>query len=114
VKRMADWDSILKECDRFSLLKMEGFEFMQFTGVNDNSGKGIYEGDILAQDCKMVDDYSGKESNEVQKLVVRWSTEKAAWSVYAPDAVSKKDWGYIPRGAAVIGNIYENPELINQ
>lgn len=88
------------------------WELMQFTGLKDKNGKEIYEGDILGQDCSMVDDYTGKASIEVQKLVVRWGKERLCWSVYCPDAMIKDDWNNIPRNAYVIGNIYENPELL--
>lgn len=85
-------------------------EVMQFTNCKDKNGLDIYDGDILGQDCRMIDDYTGKESIEVQRLVVRWNREDARWSVYCPDAMIKKDWGYIPKGTCIIGNIYENAE----
>lgn len=78
----------------------------QFTGLK-LKGIEVYDGDILGQDCAMVDDYTGKSSVQVQKLIVRWDEEKLTWSVYAPDAPIRNNWGYIPKGAYVIGSIHD-------
>lgn len=85
---------------------------MQFTGLSDKNGKDIYEGDILGVDCHMADDYTGKETIEVQKLPVRWDEVRAMFTVYCPSAIVKTNWGHIPYQGYIIGNIYENPELI--
>lgn len=69
---------------------------MQFTGLHDKNGKEIYEGDILCWPK-----YEGKK-NQI-RWVVEWNNDRAGWT----------DWS--PRNEAeVIGNIYENPELLNQ
>jgi len=97
----------------YTVGEIERWIYLQFTGLKDMNGKEIYEGDVLAQDCQMVDDYTGKGSIEVLKLPVRWQIEKARWTVYSPSAMIKNDWGYVPNhNAYVIGNIYENPELL--
>jgi len=90
------------ECD-------ENVELMQFTGLKDKNGKGIYEGDIL-------------------KIFGSVATDDPAYGFYEPTSiVSFKDgyfgWGKEHNGTysfdpfsneeiEVIGNIYENPELI--
>lgn len=89
-----------------------GWVLQQFTGKSCKRGNDIYDGDILAQDCAMIDDYTGKTSVEVQYLVVRWCQNKLCWSVYCPSAMITNDWEYIPGNAYKVGNIYENKNFL--
>ena len=81
---------------------------MQYTGLKDKNGKEIYEGDIV------------REQGFV-KTVVKWDNRKqtqyghgdSTTCIYA--GFSMGGWGssYDTREEVkVIGNIYENPELI--
>lgn len=70
---------------------------MQFTGLRDRNQKEIYEGDILS----FVPIDSKKFNNPYKPFVVFWNEKEARFSDWAPrDTVE------------VIGNIYENPELL--
>jgi hypothetical protein len=77
---------------------------MQFTGLKDNNGKEIYEGDILRYN-------SGTKTNlfEVQFMQARF---KALLIGRSDDTeiLGSGLWD----GSEVIGNIYENPELISE
>jgi len=70
---------------------------MQYTGLKDKNGKEIYEGDIL----------SHEEESEPECNIVEYRVDYAAYfcSFFELcDAVSSHE--------IVVGNIYENPELL--
>ena len=72
----------------------------QFTGLLDKNGKEIYEGDIIQT----------KYGHGTYTGVVEWNDVIGAWSW--PEG---EDWGMIDAGGSkVIGNKYENSELIEE
>jgi len=92
---------------------------MQFTGLADKNGKEIYEGDIIIGDIR-----NDTESFEIGE--VRWVRQFACWwiqSIVNPDIYTtfETQWGQIDQVEehwsetqfTVIGNIYENPELLD-
>lgn len=98
------WGTSIGGGDEYSLPRAE-VKLMQFTGLHDKNGKEIYEGDIV---------YLYHESyDEPHKQVVEW--HKNGGGYYAED-----DFGYdyLPPLSEddfeleIIGNIYENPELL--
>jgi hypothetical protein len=68
---------------------------MQYTGLKDKNGKDIYEGDILDWPTKSVHEDG----------VVRY-IENGFW---LKNWEGKSHWPY---NSTVIGNIYENPDLL--
>jgi uncharacterized phage protein (TIGR01671 family) len=68
---------------------------MQFTGLKDESGKEIYEGDIVLW----------KWLNHDVTASVKWDEDRA--NFYAGER-----YGQTLGAVKVIGNIYENPELL--
>lgn len=76
------------------------YELMQFTGLKDKNGKEIYEGDVL------------RIGTSPNAYPIYYDGEKAWFTT------CKKDNSYLDVGnwshAKIIGNIYENPELLNQ
>ena len=72
----------------------------QFTGLKDKNSVGVYEGDILR------DEYgSGK---------VKWIMEHCAFLVFATNpsrCIAMESDGQL-KNTEIIGNIYENPELL--
>lgn len=70
---------------------------MQFTGLTDKNGKEIYEGDIV----RMVGCRGGYYNNPDCNLIIR---DVCTNGLFAD--------GYHSDGKEVIGNVYENPDLI--
>ena len=89
---------------------LEGCVLMQFAGLKDKNGKEIYGGDIL--DCSYVNPMTG---NKVERLFfVEYG--KAA---FMARCISHSPFGdtylhFENTKGNIIGNIYENPELLKE
>jgi len=87
---------------------------MQFTGIHDKNGVEIFEGDVVRYTWDMPSDVNATEKGKKVRISkVFWSDWRASW------AVGKKPcdndlFRYVRNGntVEVIGNIYENPELL--
>ena len=80
---------------------------MQFTGLLDKNGKEIYEGDIVRWDKIIMDNYKDIKDLSGKSIV----SDK--------DIVEFKDGkfefgGYKSKYCEVIGNVYENLELLGE
>ena len=90
--------------DREKWLHFDDYEcIMQSTGLKDKNGKEIFEGDIL--------DYKGR------KALVRWHGSYASFIYRFVDELQNRNTEWKPLYLAymkceIIGNIYENPELL--
>lgn len=85
-------------------------EPMQFTGLKDKNGKEIYEGDIVkikkSENSKMLNaEIVFYDGAFMLKMSADWKNEK---DVFAITAITNTEW------LEVIGNIYENPELLEE
>lgn len=86
--------------------KFSEVELMQFTGLLDKNGKEIFEGDIVRYD------------NE-KNCLVRWSEIQARFVMDKINGGKIIESFYnfnevIAQDLEIIGNIYENPELLTQ
>lgn len=95
-----EWYGNEKGADRFVLC--------QFTGLQDKNGVDIYEGDILE-----VHNW-GLRDGVIGISTIVWDNDNCGWRL--SDCQIAEDF-YDERRAIiksiVIGNIYENPELLN-
>jgi uncharacterized phage protein (TIGR01671 family) len=88
-------------------LPIESTPLMQYI-KDDKNGVEIYEGDILSY------------PEEEQIISIFWDDSSAGWEFNEhsglDDGVGRGDWDFnigIAKNCEVIGNIYENPELLD-
>ena len=84
------------------------FELMQYTGLKDKNGTEIYEGDVLyVEQIDRIDPYIPHKKN----VAVRYEGRDTAF-VFDEEAGFVIGLYSTPRELEVIGNVYENPELL--
>ncbi|KAF6564516.1 hypothetical protein G9G63_10260 [Paenibacillus sp. EKM202P] len=82
---------------------------MQYTGLKDRNGKEIYEGDVIPPDYAL-------RQNEV--AIICYDSNQARFkavplSLYKANAGNGGWTGFeVTRHCSIIGNIYENPSLL--
>lgn len=91
-----------KEHDSYAIDKVT---LLQFTGLKDKDGVEIYEGDII------------KNGRGPRTAIVQWDGGSAGWFMkYLPNPGTNytRGWSVAAEWARyeVIGNIYENSELV--
>jgi uncharacterized phage protein (TIGR01671 family) len=73
-------------------------ELMQYTGLKDKNGKEIYEGDVIV--------YDGDIDDPDSRYEIKWVDE--IYGFQLSDDIPISDVEHL----IVLGNIYENPELL--
>lgn len=104
--KFADKTVVLKDdfFDDVRLLNFDGVNLMQYAGEKDKNGVEIYEGDVVSFKSAH-SDYNYKTIGEVV-----WYRGEAAFLVEC-DGEIFKHFDEI-REIEVLGNVYENPELL--
>lgn len=79
---------------------------MQFTGLKDKNGKEIWEGDVVRWEWHRMK----------KKPVYGPACEVTFGTLYESDGENRTGWialdSFVTSDCEVIGNIYENPELL--
>lgn len=91
----------------FSHWKKEDIILMQWTGLQDKNGNEIYEGDILKTPCAALKD-------QFNYTYVEYRNDIAAYVKRTSDTRAYTRLEIRIGEVEVIGNIYENPELLKQ
>jgi len=79
--------------------------WMQYTGLKDKNGKEIYEGDIV--EASISSEWDEEVPRNERAVVVFEEDRYWCKSQYTPDWYEMDAFSW-----EVIGNIYENPELL--
>ncbi|MDF2649835.1 MAG: hypothetical protein K0Q73_5640 [Paenibacillus sp.] len=81
----------------------------QYNGLKDKNGKEIYEGDIV-ESSHVIHDGGRTHKNVIEFIDYCWRLKSLGelWAADIPLGLYARD----PQTIEVIGNIYENPELM--
>lgn len=109
---MAEFDLFDHDCDYIGnwvdcpdIIMAKNCDIMQFIGMQDSKGVDIYESDII----------TWSDSEDTPRVVV-WDAEAAAYVAKFTNHLDGGGYymaGSIPKSTTIIGNIYENPDLLS-
>ena len=92
-----------EDVDCYEHVDFKNIELMQYTGLKDKNEKEIYEGDIL----------SDGNDEKPYKIIFENGSFRAEFErdfeEYSFDLID-----VVAQGCEVVGNIYENPELLGE
>lgn len=95
------------------VLEVDGFNYMQWTGIKDSNNKDVWEGDIA--EVVILNEFG---SQRVELGKIEYQNERAAFilrSLSNPDLMTRIESVNNGRpNFKVIGNIYENTDLLKQ
>ena len=111
LNKIHSWSTIENHFTLEELLDDNFFEAMQYTGLKDKYGTEIYDGDYIRYSMRTI---NGSTYTHVCRV---FQHESGTWRIegYHEDNHSYETKGTVYAAhliCEVIGNIYENPELV--
>lgn len=96
---MLSWEELLEQYDAIDMFQRDLMTLMQYTVLKDKNGREIYEGDVLD---------IGLRNQDGKPVIAPVSYEKYAAGYVLDNGI----WQRLTEDCEVIGNIFENPELL--
>ena len=117
-KKMYSWDTILSDKMMSAAFGLPPEQcrlvWLQYTGLKDMVGNKIFEGDILKCNGGAADFYFVVGFDHARFVAkVDWLKDKEIDDFGYPPLMTYIGWKFIPE-YSVVGNIYENPELLKK
>lgn len=109
VKKLHEWDSVQTWTDWW---RRGDLDLIRFTGLKDRNGKEIYEGDMFG---KLGGDNDRPNEYEVRGQV-KFDTDFSMFIIELTNGGWMQLYEYMNTNGnsrEIIGNIYENPELVH-
>ncbi|WP_334806341.1 YopX family protein [Lacticaseibacillus paracasei] len=100
--RMLSWEELLEQYDAIDMFQRDMMTLMQYTGLHDKNGREVYEGDVLD---------IGLRDQDGKPVIAPVSYETYA-AGYVLDNGGNGIWQRLTEDCEVIGNIFENPKLL--
>ena len=94
--------SLIEDAVDAELQLSDSYELMQYTGLHDKNGREIYEGDVVD---------IGLRNQDGKPVIAPVSYETYA-AGYVLDNGGNGIWQRLTKECEVIGNTFENPELL--
>lgn len=85
------------------------YELMQYTGLKDKNRKEIYEGDCF----EIKSNSTEHKGNKIGIAWVIWNDSELGWRLSDNRESGEYNIYWFAKNCEIIGNIYENPELLN-